>query len=172
MDIPLFATTQLTLLEAEQAAEVAQQTALITSLPPAGLQRHGLALLNLTLSAQRTGLGGRTVLELEPDPALTTDGRFPTHGIRSGDLVRLGEQPGGAAKKKEKADMKEKAVEGVVHRVSEGKLILAVSGGKGKRGGDDDDDAGLEALLSSGKRLWAVKMANEVSIGYRRKSSY
>jgi DNA polymerase alpha-associated DNA helicase A len=160
MDISLFATTQLDLIRQEHAAEVSEQTSLITSLPPTSLQRHGLALLNLSLSTQRTGLGGRTVLELEPDPALTTDGKFPAHGLRSGDIVRIEEQPGGAAKKKEKAELKERGVEGVVHRVSEGRLVVAVSGGK-KSG--DDDDAGVEALVSSGKRLWAVKMANEVT---------
>jgi hypothetical protein len=160
MDISLFATTQLDLIRQEHAAEVSEQTSLITSLPPTALQRHGLALLNLSLSTQRTGLGGRTVLELEPDPALTTDGKFPAHGLRSGDIVRIEEQPGGAAKKKEKAELKERGVEGVVHRVSEGRLVVAVSGGK--KGGEDDD-AGVEALVSSGKRLWAVKMANEVT---------
>jgi len=158
MDIPLFANTQLHLLQAEHAAEVLEQTTLITSLPPISLQRHGLALLNLSISTQSTGLGGRTVLELEPDAALTSDGKFPTHGLRSGDLVRVEEQPSGAAKKREKAELQAKGVEGVVHRVSETRLVVAV--GSRKRG---DDDAGVEALVTGGKRLWAVKMANEVT---------
>ncbi|KAI5776532.1 hypothetical protein EDC01DRAFT_451991 [Geopyxis carbonaria] len=160
MDIPLFATTQLTLLASEHAAEVAGQTSLLTSRPPAALQHSGLALLNLSLSAQRTGLGGRTVLEFEPDNAIISDGVFPAHGLRSGDVVRIAEQPGGSAKKKEKADMKDQGVEGVVHRVSEGKLTIAVAS---KKSGEDSDDAGVEALVSSGKRLWAVKLANEVT---------
>ncbi|KAI5818348.1 P-loop containing nucleoside triphosphate hydrolase protein [Pyronema omphalodes] len=154
MDIPLFASTQLELLAAEQGAEITEQTSLINSLPPVALQRHGLAVLNLVLSAQRTGLGGRTVLELEPDSALTTDGKLTSHGLRSGDIVRIEEQPGGAAKKKEKTELKEKGVEGVVHRVFENKLVIAI----GK-----DDDTGVEALVTSGKRLWAVKMSNEVT---------
>ncbi|KAL7266393.1 hypothetical protein RUND412_011062 [Rhizina undulata] len=155
MDIPAFATTQLELLKLEQEAEITQQTALITSLPPSSLQRHGLALLNLTPTAQRTGLGGRTMLELEPDAALNPDEKLPAHGIRSGDIVRIEEQPSGSAKKKEKAELKEKGVEGVVHRVLEGKIVVAVDSGR-------NDDSSVDALLSSAKRLWVVKMANNV----------
>lgn len=151
MNIPLFANTQLHLLTAEHATEISEQTTLITSLPPSSLQRHGLALLNLTLSTQRTGLGGRTLLELEPDASLSSDAKLPAHGLRTGDIVRVAEQPSGAAKKREKAELEGKGVEGVVHRVLEGRLVVAVG-----------DDAGVDGLVTGGKRLWAVKMANEV----------
>jgi DNA polymerase alpha-associated DNA helicase A len=161
MNISLFASTQLTLLSSEHTTELTEQTTLISSLPPTSLARHGLALLNLLPSSQRTGLGGRTVLELQLDPALTTDGRLPSHRIRSGDIVRLSEQPSGAAKKKEKAGLRASGVEGVVHRVSETRLTIAVQGRQ-----KEDDDEGVEKLLSSGKRLWTVKMADEVT--YRR----
>lgn len=153
MDIPLFASTQLHLLNAEHATELAEQTALITSLPPAALQRRGLALLNLTLAAQRTGLGGRTILDLAPDAGLNGADRLPAHGLRAGDIVRIAEQPAGAAKKKDKAALEARGVDGVVHRVLDSKLVVAVRA--------DDDDAGVEALAAGGRRLWAVKTANE-----------
>lgn len=181
MDIARFATTQLSLLAVEQAAEQTEQTALIASLAPVALQRHGLALINLALAAQRTGLGGRTLLELEPDGATSSSGatgdgggggRFPTNGLRSGDVVRVAELPAGAAKKREKALLAGRGVVGVVHRMTESRLVVAVGGrsnssrssrADGNGGDDDDDDAGVEALVTGGRRLWAVKMADEAT---------
>ncbi|KAK4151944.1 hypothetical protein C8A00DRAFT_16685, partial [Chaetomidium leptoderma] len=94
IDIPTFATTQLALLASELAAEIAESAALVGLHSPAALQRAGVALTNLTVSAQRTGLGGKTVLELGPDPATTTSisGDLPEHGVRVGDIVFLAEQ--------------------------------------------------------------------------------
>ncbi|KAK4690578.1 hypothetical protein P7C71_g6238, partial [Lecanoromycetidae sp. Uapishka_2] len=69
-----FATTQLTLLAAEQTAETSSNTALLSSLAPTTLARAGLAITNLVVSSQRTGLGGKTVLELEQDHAIGNDG--------------------------------------------------------------------------------------------------
>ena len=155
MDISHFATAQLSLLETEYAVETAQQTTLITSLPPTSLQRHGLALLNLTISTQHTGLGGRTILDLIPDSSISSVPTLPAHGLRSGDVIQLAPQPPGAAKKKEKASLSEQGVSGVVHRVTDTKLVVAVQG--------EGDDAAIERLVGDGKRLWAVKMANEVT---------
>jgi DNA polymerase alpha-associated DNA helicase A len=136
-----FAYAQLSLLEAEQAAEVEETTLLLSDSPPTTLARAGLAILNLTPVSQRTGLGGKTVLELGLDPAVASSEKggsdLPEHGIRTGDIVRVGEQPSGGAKKKEKAEMKGKGVEGVVTRVGERAVWIAP--GKGS-GGDEDVD--------------------------------
>lgn len=171
----VFATTQLSLLHAEQASEIAESTLLLSDSPPAVLARAGLAVLNLSLVSQRTGLGGRTVLELGVDPAVATPasskrpggggggrldgagsrdggpngdsgGGLPEHGIRTGDIVRVGEQPKGGARKKEVGEMKGKAVEGVVTRVGERAVWVAV----GKEG--DRDEEG-EGEVGEG-RLW------------------
>lgn len=134
-----FAYTQLSLLEVEQSAEVAETTLLLNDSPPTTLARAGLAILNLSPVSQRTGLGGKTVLELGLDPAIASveKGRsdLPEHGIRTGDIVRVGEQPSGAAKKKEKAEMKGKGVEGVVTRIGQRAIWVAL----GKDSGADDD---------------------------------
>jgi len=75
VDIPAFAATQLALLDAELQSEVTETSNLITSTTPTALQRAGLAVTNLTLTSQRTGLGGKTVVELGPDSATaSTDG--------------------------------------------------------------------------------------------------
>src|SRR4051794_14825402 len=90
-----FATAQLSLLLSEQNAEVEETTLLLSNSPPTVLARAGLAILNLTLSSQRTGLGGKTVVELTLDSAVG-GGDLPEHGIRTGDIVRVAEQPSGS----------------------------------------------------------------------------
>jgi DNA polymerase alpha-associated DNA helicase A len=142
-----FAHTQLSLLQTEQAAEVEETTLLLSDFPPKTLARAGLAILNLTVCTQRTGLGGKTVLELGLDHAVTSaekgGSNLPEHGIRTGDIVRVGDQPGGSAKKKEKVEMKANGMDGVVIRVGERAVWVAV--GKGSSGTDEDID------LSNGK---------------------
>ncbi|KAK3904829.1 hypothetical protein C8A05DRAFT_31352, partial [Staphylotrichum tortipilum] len=108
VDVPAFAQNQLSLLAAELAAEIAESSALVSLHSPQALQRAGVALTNLTLTSQRTGLGGKTVLELGPDPATTTSSSsgngadLPEHGIRVGDIVIVAEQPAaGGVKKRE-----------------------------------------------------------------------
>lgn len=156
INIEDFATTQLTLLDAELKAETAEAAALSQSASPKALQRSGLALLNLTVASQRTGLGGKTVVELELDPAVVHDGNdsLPEHGLRTGDIVGLSEQIGAAARKAEKADKKEKGVSGVVVKtyrtgihvaldkeeaeVPGGKLWMYVISCRGVRGGAEE----------------------------------
>jgi DNA polymerase alpha-associated DNA helicase A len=149
-------TTLLSLLTLELKAETAQSSLLLTSTPPTLLARAGLALLNLSLASYRTGLGGRTVLELVPDPATGTpagSGKAGSpelllgeHGIRTGDIVRVGERPRDSARKKEVREVKGRGVEGVVVRVSAGAVMVAV-GGKG-----EEDGEGIEGLSEG--RLW------------------
>jgi len=124
VDIASFATTQLSLLAAELAAEVSESTALTSSLPPAALQRAGAAIINLTVSSSRTGFGGKTVLELEPDAA--TGGQMPEHGLRVGDIVKVMEMTSGSAKKRERDESEKKGVSGVVSRIMEIKIAIAL----------------------------------------------
>ncbi len=130
-----FATTQLTLLAAEQTAETSSNAALLSSLVPTTLARAGLAIINLVVLSQRTGLGGKTVLELEQDHAIGNDGVVGEHGIRVGDIVRVGEQPKGGERKKEKNSMESRGCEGVVVRVQTKGLQVALGDGKGEEGG-------------------------------------
>lgn len=55
-----FFSTQLSLLEKERQTEVAEISDAISLFSPSQLQSRGLALLNLTISSVRTGLGGKT----------------------------------------------------------------------------------------------------------------
>lgn len=130
-DIPAFATAQLSLLDAELQAEVAETSTLLSQSSPTSLQRAGLAILNLVVSSQRTGLGGKTVVDLELDPAVG-GGDLPEHGIRTGDIVSVQEQPSGSAKKKEKSDLQSKGAEGVVVKVAGSHVAVAL----GREDGD------------------------------------
>lgn len=144
--ISTFARNQLDLLAAEQAAETTQNATLLSSSSPSNLASAGLAVTNLQLSNQRTGFGGRTVLELEHDSALSSkSGGEVEHGIRVGDIVRIGEQPRGAERKREKAKLEEGGVEGVVTKVKGKGLDVAVD--EGRKGEEQ-----LEGLGAG--RLW------------------
>ncbi|GLI74608.1 hypothetical protein PoHVEF18_002852 [Penicillium ochrochloron] len=193
ISIPAFAETQLQLLLHEHEAEVASSslasTAASVSLSTRRtLQATGYALTGLVLSQCRTGLGGRVVGEFTPDPAIASIGsksqdggdsrasdgqpRLGSHGMRVGDVVRVNDVSAGSAKKvgkdkdKGKGGGKEGAKggpEGVVTRVSDKAIWIAF----GQRGGgtrSKEDDEAIEELW--GKKLWAIKLANDVT--YRR----
>ncbi|KAJ1331300.1 DNA polymerase alpha-associated DNA helicase A [Microdochium nivale] len=167
VDIPAFANTQLALLDAELASEVAETGSLVSSASPASLQRAGLAITNLSVASQRTGLGGRAVLELAADGATAaagSEGELPQHGIRTGDIVLVAELAAGGARKREIADLEKKGARGVVVKVKKDSVAVAINGGGGKGGkdgGDDDDDR--TAALAAAGRVWLVKLADEVT---------
>lgn len=126
-DVASFAERQLKLLDTELQAEL-EETALLTSThAPVKLQRAGLAVLNLTVSSQRTGFGGKTLLELELDSAVSSDsGELPEHGLRTGDICAVAEQPKGAERKKEREGMEKRGAEGVVTRVNKTTITVAL----------------------------------------------
>ncbi|KAH8675736.1 P-loop containing nucleoside triphosphate hydrolase protein [Xylariales sp. PMI_506] len=153
LDVSAFASTQLALLDAELQSELQETSGLITNTAPASLQRAGLAVTNLVISAQRTGLGGKTVLELSPDSATSgAGGDLPEHGIRTGDIVLVSEQPAGSAKKKEIKDLEKKGLRGVVTKVKRDSIAVAAD--------EDREDVSITG------RVWLVKLADDVT--YRR----
>ncbi|KAK0729130.1 P-loop containing nucleoside triphosphate hydrolase protein [Apiosordaria backusii] len=154
INIPTFAATQISLLAAELEAEVAETSALVSLHSPSALQRAGWALTNLTVLSQRTGLGGKTVVELGNDPAFRGEGDLPEHGIRSGDIVLLAEQPTGSGKKREVREMERKGVKGVVVRVGKQNLGVAV---------DEENEGRGEGVPGGDRRVWVVKLADEVT---------
>ena len=154
IDIPSFATTQLALLEAELQSELLEISSLISNTSPAALQRAGLGITNLSLTSQKTGLGGKTVVELGPDSATASkDGELAEHGVRTGDIVVVSEMPSGSARKKEVSELESKGCRGVVTRVGSRAVWVALNETEG------DEGAG-------GKRLWLVKLANDIT--YKR----
>lgn len=152
VDVPAFARTQLALLDAELQSEIQETSALVGGTSPSYLQRAGLAVTNLVVASQRTGLGGRTVVELAPDSA--TSGELPEHGVRVGDIVLVSEQPAGSAKKREVKDLEKKGARGVVIKIKRDAIAFAV---------DEDKE---DAAATFGGRVWLVKLADDVT--YRR----
>ncbi|KAH8199369.1 hypothetical protein TruAng_006455 [Truncatella angustata] len=152
LDVEAFAQTQLALLNAELQSELQETSGLISSTSPTSLHRAGLAITNLVISAQRTGLGGKTVLELSPDSAQNSTGKLPEHGIRTGDIVLVSEQPAGSAKKKEIKDLEKKGVRGVITKVKTDSVAVAAD--------EERDDVQIAG------RVWLVKLADDVT--YRR----
>lgn len=73
------------------------------------------------------------MVELEQDGAIGGDG-IGEHGVRVGDVVRVGEQPKGGERKREKGGMEGRGVEGVVVRVGRG-VQVAVGEGRGEEEG-------------------------------------
>lgn len=153
IDVSSFASTQLSLLDQELQCEIQETSSLISNHSPRALERAGQAITNLVVSSQRTGLGGKTVLELSPDTATSTSGDLPEHGIRTGDIVLVAEQPAGSAKKREVKDLEKKGARGVVTKVQRSFVGVALD--------EDKDDA---ACFTA--RVWIVKLADEVT--YKR----
>ncbi|KAJ2974139.1 hypothetical protein NQ176_g6216 [Zarea fungicola] len=153
VDVPSFASTQLALLERELQSEVQETATIITNHSPAGLQRAGLAIINLVVVSQRTGFGGRTVLEFGPDTATSSTGELPEHGLRTGDIVLVADQPAGSAKKKEIQELEKKGARGVVTKVHKTGVFAAL-------------DEGKDEEVAFGSKVWMVKLADEVT--YRR----
>ena len=135
-----FAAAQLSLLHRERLAEIEEIQLLLSQTSPTVLAKAGLAVLNLGVASQRTGLGGKTVVELELDSAVKTgNGELPEHGIRTGDIVSVSEQPKGSERKSDKIDLKKKGAEGVVLKVANTSISVAL----------DKEDADVP-----GGRLW------------------
>ncbi|KAL1896605.1 hypothetical protein Sste5346_004639 [Sporothrix stenoceras] len=158
VDVPAFAATQLELLAAELQSEIAQTAETVGGHTPAALQRAGVALINLVIGGRRTGMGGRTVLTVEGDSATSSSDELPEHGLRTGDVVLVAEQPGGSAKKREMRDLEKKGVHGVVTRVKRAALEVAVDDDK------TENDENVDALMQSvSGRVWLLKLADEVT---------
>lgn len=138
-DIQTFAASQLALLEVEHSAEIEETAILTAAHAPIVLQRAGLALLNLHVVGQRTGFAGRTQIDLALDPTITS-GDLPEHGLSSGDLCAVAEQPKGSEKKRDRETIEAKKVTGVVQRVRREDISVAL----------DKDDA----EMPQGGKLW------------------
>jgi len=138
-DIQTFAASQLALLEVEHSAEIEETAILTAAHAPIVLQRAGLALLNLHVVSQRTGFAGRTQIDLALDPTIA-NGDLPEHGLSSGDLCAVAEQPKGSEKKRDREVIEAKKVTGVVQRVRREDISVAL----------DKDDA----EMPQGGKLW------------------
>lgn len=162
LDISAFVTTQLKLLEQELISSIEETSCQISNRTPKSLSRAGLAITNLVSTSLRTGLGGKTIVELKPDVAIDNDGEIPTNGIRAGDIVALAEQPSGTARKSQVRDLEKKGMKGVIVKITNSRLALALEEEKQDLKIGDESEA-KQMLLLNQKRLWVCKLADEVT---------
>lgn len=148
-DIQTFAAAQLALLEVEHSAEIEETAILTAAHAPIVLQRAGLALLNLHVVGQRTGFAGRTQIDLALDPTVAS-GELPEHGLSSGDLCAVAEQPKGSEKKRDREIIEAKKVTGVVQRVRREDISVAL----------DKDDA----EMPQGGKLWLYVQSQQFKL--------
>ncbi|TPX62287.1 hypothetical protein PhCBS80983_g00513 [Powellomyces hirtus] len=133
------------LLALERAYEIDQTRTNIAHLAPTSLQKRGLCLLSMRVTATRTGLGGKVLAEFERDSS-----PLPPHSMRVGDVVGIIEGSGkGAAKKKGGDDGEPASCEGVLTKLEETRITIAFK---------DDNEGGLE-----GKVFRINKLANDIS---------
>lgn len=164
--------TQARLLADERREEQTQSKLLLSKTAPKILEKHGLALLSLGVASIRIGVGAKLLVELERPSAYHSSPNFPPHSFRSGDLAAVLENSA-----EPQATTDSGVVEGVVYRVTETRITLAVSerqrtpkpklepeGGQNKRDartGDKNKVSGSELDLP--ERIRLVKVANETT---------
>lgn len=102
-----------TALKEEQLLDIEETNKLLDSQSPKQLANKGLAIINLTIGSMRTGLGGRTIITLELDPAVSQKGQELDMGeIRTGDIVRISSYAASADTKKKGQPSKAKQKNG------------------------------------------------------------
>lgn len=150
MDVDAFCNAQIAFVESERKLEAEETQAAASTFSRKELERRGHAVLNLELAGQRTGLGGKTLVELERSKVRVSaaDVKF-ADCLRAGDIVRLEEQPSGSAKKSELAAVAKDGADAVVVRVQDEKITVAL---------DREDDQ-----VPSAQTLWLVKLANSIT---------
>lgn len=95
------------------------------------------------------GLGGKTLVDLERPAHLHSSAVFPPHSFRPGDLASIVDHSSGGngSKGKGKALKEAPTTEGVVWKVLETRIVVALNRGRGggtdKDGGAKDEDMEL-----------------------------
>ncbi|KAI8998635.1 P-loop containing nucleoside triphosphate hydrolase protein [Trametes punicea] len=148
------------LLKKEREAEIERTSLLLSNCPPKLLEQKGLALCGLGIASVGIGLGGKTLVELERPAAYHPSPIFPPHSLRPGDLARIEEHTTSSAQKKsakpKKVGTTEKnkddGIEGVVYKVSDTRIVIAV---------DPPETSGEDVNLPD--RCRVVKLANSVT---------
>lgn len=127
---------------------------------PKKLSLFGLAIINLTMTNMRSGIGGKSLIELSLDPAVSQpDEEIKAGTIRVGDIVQLNRMKNAAAKD---ADAESTALEGVVSRLSATSVTVSVEE-------DSSDDKLLNLYNNTGNdnvRMAIIKLTNYVT--YKR----
>ncbi|KAL8290332.1 hypothetical protein RQP46_002590 [Phenoliferia psychrophenolica] len=153
-DIEHFINRLVDLTEQEREVEEGESRLLFSSCPFSLLEKRGLALGNLAIAKTSIGLGGKTLIDLERPAHLHSTSTFPPHSFRPGDLASIVDHSisGNGTKGKGKPAKESPAIEGVVWKVLETRIVVALNRG---RGGDaKEEDTELP------ERIRLLKVAN------------
>ncbi|CAO3635804.1 unnamed protein product [Cunninghamella blakesleeana] len=143
-----FINHQITLVQEEKRIDVEDTQKLLSTFTPSQLQKRGVALLGLRVTGMRTGLGGKSLVDLELGYSNKESAIFPAHKITTGDIVGLEEYK--KDKKEKSSKSKENQWSGVVLRVTDTKITITLS---------QDDELPPEIQ----DRCQIVKLANNVT---------
>lgn len=131
----------LDLLAFERDTDLAQTSLLVSKCSPKLLESRGLAILNLQACNVSVGLGGKTLVELER----WMKGPLPSHGFRNGDTCEILSSSNDSSRQVKKGKGKERedtgstagsGLQGVVYRVQEDKIIIALDQSKDREDKD------------------------------------
>ncbi|KAK4519577.1 Amino acid transporter [Mucor velutinosus] len=115
-----FVAHQIQLVETERKIDVEDTQKLLSAYAPIQLQRRGVALVGLKVTGMRTGLGGKSLIDLELANPSILPPIFPAHKITTGDIVGLDEY------KKDKPSRQVGKWSGVVLRVADARITVAL----------------------------------------------
>lgn len=133
----------LDLLAFERETDLAQTSLLVSKCSPKLLESRGLALLNLQACNVSIGLGGKTLVELER----WMKGPLPSHGFRNGDTCEILSNASDSSSKSKKGKGVDRddagssagqGLQGVVYRVQEDKIVIALDQSKDREDKDFD----------------------------------
>eukprot|EP01135_Chromosphaera_perkinsii_P003688 Nk52_evm6s252 gene=Nk52_evmTU6s252 len=128
--VELFVEKQLKLMEMERECEVEERTALLQKYTTNQLVKKGYCLNKLEIAGLRTGVGGKTMIDLEMNRALCESDKLPAHKFRVGDIVAFGvghhhmQQKDQGASGSGDGEKQTEKMEGVVARVKETRITL------------------------------------------------
>lgn len=158
-------------IEVERKLDVALTNEYLKAYSPKQLAKMGLAIVNLVVTNLRTGLGGKSILELDIDPSLGTE--LSVGSLKVGDIIRV-DRMKGSDKQKESKPKKSKdadderedngALDAVIVRINTKGIHVSVD--------EETNDTKVMNLYNntdSSKKVWIVKLAN--SITYNRMNS-
>ncbi|ANB15876.1 ATP-dependent 5'-3' DNA helicase HCS1 [Sugiyamaella lignohabitans] len=156
--VPLIRTF-LDSLRHEKSVDIDETAKLLETLSPKKLESKGLAVTNLIVGSMRTGFGGKTILELIPDPAIFSQDnqRIDSGSIRIGDNVKIESSAKAASSKtklKQDTNTQLDYIEGVVTKVTNKLISVAV------------DEKHESSAASLDGRVWIAQLSNPAT--YKR----
>lgn len=115
----------LKLIEVEKEYAIDDVKLQLSSLDAKSAAKRGISMLNLRVSSQRTGLGGKEIVEFEHN---TIGNLLPLNQIRTGDIVEILSNPSKSKKAlKNVAEMMTgERYHGVVHRITDYKIVIVI----------------------------------------------